>query len=98
MSVEAHSRETPIRVRGLRKSFGRQVVLDGIDMETRKGETLAVLGRSGTGKSVLLKLLVGLKPPDEGSVEIAGRNLVGMPVEELNETRKRIGFLFQEAA
>src|SRR5262249_11767800 len=70
----------------------------GIDLEARKGETLAVLGQSGTGKSVLLKLLVGLKPPDEGSVEIAGRDLVGMPVEELNETRKRIGFLFQQAA
>src|SRR5262249_47812042 len=98
MSGETQSGETPIRVRGLRKSFGRQVVLDGIDLEARKGETLAVLGQSGTGKSVLLKLLVGLKPPDEGSIDIEGRNLIGMPVEELNETRKRIGFLFQQAA
>jgi phospholipid/cholesterol/gamma-HCH transport system ATP-binding protein len=89
---------TPIQVRGLKKSFGEQRVLDGIDLEAREGETLAVLGRSGTGKSVLLKLLVGLKAPDAGSVEVAGRNLVGLPVRELNETRKRIGFLFQQGA
>ena len=98
MLDQTQASDTPIRVRGLRKSFGQQKVLDGIDLQVRKGETLAVLGRSGTGKSVLLKLLVGLKTPDDGSVEVAGRNLVGLALAELNEVRKRIGFLFQQAA
>ena len=98
MSAQAQAGETPIRVRGLRKSFGAQKVLDGVELEARRGETLAVLGRSGTGKSVLLKLLVGLQRPDGGSVEVGGRDITGLPTRELNEVRKRMGFLFQQAA
>jgi len=95
---EQHRSKAPIQVRGLHKAFGDQKVLDGIDLDARRGETLAVLGRSGTGKSVLLKVLIGLQPPDAGSVRIAGREIAGIRIEELNEIRKRIGFLFQQPA
>lgn len=85
-------------LRGLHKSFGRQIVLDGIDLTIQSGETLAVLGRSGTGKSVLLKLLIGLQQPDSGSILIHGQDIIGLPLEALNEIRKKMGFLFQYAA
>jgi phospholipid/cholesterol/gamma-HCH transport system ATP-binding protein len=88
----------PIQVKGLRKSFGPQVVLNGIDLQVRWGETLAVLGRSGTGKSVLLKLLIGLQTPDSGSVCIVGQEIVGLEARKVNEIRKKMGFLFQQAA
>jgi phospholipid/cholesterol/gamma-HCH transport system ATP-binding protein len=88
----------PIEVRDLRKSFGEQKVLDGVSLETRRGETLAVLGRSGTGKSVLLKILIGLQKPDRGVVRIAGRDVASLRPKDLNEVRKRMGFLFQQAA
>jgi len=63
-----------------------------------RGETLAVLGRSGTGKSVLLKLIVGLQKPDSGSVRIHGRDIAGLSLDRLGEIRKKMGFLFQHAA
>jgi phospholipid/cholesterol/gamma-HCH transport system ATP-binding protein len=88
----------PIQVRDLYKSFGEQKVLDGISFDTRQGETVAVLGRSGTGKSVLLKILIGLQRPDRGEVRIAGRDIATLGIKELNEVRKRMGFLFQQAA
>ena len=88
----------PVLVKGLRKSFGAQRVLNGIDLAVDKGETVAVLGRSGTGKSVLLKLLVGLQPPDAGSICIQGEEITGLETRRLNEIRKKIGFLFQQAA
>jgi phospholipid/cholesterol/gamma-HCH transport system ATP-binding protein len=88
----------PVVVKGLRKSFGAQKVLNGIDLAVDKGETVAVLGRSGTGKSVLLKLLVGLQPPDAGSICIQGEEINGLKTDRLNEIRKKIGFLFQQAA
>lgn len=88
----------PVAVQGLRKSFGAHVVLNGIDLEVARGETLAVLGRSGTGKSVLLKLLVGLEPPDSGSIRILGQEIAGLAMDQLNGIRKKIGFLFQAAA
>src|SRR5438094_1583147 len=87
-----------IAVENLHKSFGDQVVLNGIDLDVEPGETLAVLGRSGTGKSVLLKLIVGLQKPDTGSVRIQGRDITNLSLDELNGVRKKIGFLFQEAA
>jgi phospholipid/cholesterol/gamma-HCH transport system ATP-binding protein len=87
-----------IVVQGLRKTFGAQTVLNGIDLEIAQGETVAVLGRSGTGKSVLLKLIVGLQKPDSGSVQIYGKDITQLSLDELNEVRKKIGFLFQEAA
>jgi phospholipid/cholesterol/gamma-HCH transport system ATP-binding protein len=96
--TEAAEAALPIQVRDLYKSFGEQKVLDGINFETRQGETLAVLGRSGTGKSVLLKILVGLQRPDRGVVQITGRDTATLGIQELNEVRKRMGFLFQQAA
>src|SRR5215472_15635819 len=87
-----------IRVRGLSKSFGDQKVLDQIDFEVARGETLTVLGRSGTGKSVLLKLMIGLLKPDQGGIEINGVEVTGLPLDKLNRVRKTVGFLFQQSA
>lgn len=89
---------TPFEVRDLRKSFDRQKVLDGVSFEASPGETLAVLGRSGAGKSVLLKILIGLQQPDSGAALIEGRDIAQLRPDELNEVRKRMGFLFQQGA
>jgi phospholipid/cholesterol/gamma-HCH transport system ATP-binding protein len=85
-------------LRGLHKSFGSQIVLNGIDLTVASGETLAVLGRSGTGKSVLLKLIIGLEKPDSGSILIHGQEMIGLSLDSMNEIRKQMGFLFQHAA
>src|SRR6202043_3556494 len=82
----------------LHKSFGSQIVLDGIDLTVGSGETLAVLGRSGTGKSVLLKLIIGLQKPDSGSIRIHGQEITPLDLDAMNEIRKKMGFLFQHAA
>lgn len=87
-----------IELKNLRKSFGEQTVLGGIDLNVESGDALVVLGRSGTGKSVLLKLLIGLEKPDSGSICIAGQEITGLEGHDLNEIRKKIGFLFQQAA
>lgn len=87
-----------IAVAGLCKSFGGQAILHGISLNVRRGETLAVLGRSGTGKSVLLRIVIGLEKPDSGSVRIHGHNVVGLVLDQLGEIRKKMGFLFQHAA
>jgi phospholipid/cholesterol/gamma-HCH transport system ATP-binding protein len=88
----------PIQVQSLSKSFGEQTVLNGISLEVAQGETLAVLGRSGTGKSVLLKLIIGLHQPDAGSIRVHGEEVTNLSLKELNEVRKKVGFLFQQAA
>jgi phospholipid/cholesterol/gamma-HCH transport system ATP-binding protein len=88
----------PVQVESLSKSFGKQTVLKGINLEVAEGETLSVLGRSGTGKSVLLKLIIGLHKPDSGSIRINGEEVTNLPLKELNEVRKKVGFLFQQAA
>jgi phospholipid/cholesterol/gamma-HCH transport system ATP-binding protein len=88
----------PVRVETLHKSFGPQQVLRGITFEVRQGQTLAVLGQSGTGKSVLLKLIVGLQTPDSGSICVHGKEVAGLDMKQLNEIRKKMGFLFQNAA
>jgi phospholipid/cholesterol/gamma-HCH transport system ATP-binding protein len=87
-----------VAVKDLHKSFGSQKVLDGIDLQVRQGETLAVLGRSGIGKSVLLKLIIGLQKPDSGAVLIQGKDIGELKIKQLDELRKKIGFLFQGAA
>jgi phospholipid/cholesterol/gamma-HCH transport system ATP-binding protein len=87
-----------VQVAAVRKSFGGQVVLEAIDLEVAAGETLAVLGRSGTGKSVLLKLIIGLQQPDAGSIRVHGQKVNGMALPQLNAIRKKVGFLFQSAA
>jgi phospholipid/cholesterol/gamma-HCH transport system ATP-binding protein len=87
-----------VAVEDLHKSFGSQAVLNGITLAVRRGETLAVLGRSGTGKSVLLRLIIGLEKPDSGSVRIHGQDIAGLALDQLGEIRKKMGFLFQHAA
>jgi phospholipid/cholesterol/gamma-HCH transport system ATP-binding protein len=80
------------------KSFATHKVLSGITLRVSRGETLAVLGRSGTGKSVLLRLIIGLAKPDSGSVCIHGQDIAGFAVDRMGDIRKKIGFLFQHAA
>jgi phospholipid/cholesterol/gamma-HCH transport system ATP-binding protein len=87
-----------VAIRDLCKSFGRQKVLNGIGLTVVRGETLVVLGRSGTGKSVLLKLLIGLQKADSGSIRIQGQEIAALHFKELNRIRMKIGFLFQQAA
>jgi phospholipid/cholesterol/gamma-HCH transport system ATP-binding protein len=95
---ETHTDQAPVSVKGLSKSFGSQKVLTALDLTVNRGETVVILGRSGTGKSVLLKLLIGLQHPDEGSIRISGQDIAELSPAELNEVRKKIGFLFQQAA
>ncbi len=91
--------ETPIfQVRGLCKRYGAKVVLEGIDFELGRHECLVVLGRSGTGKSVLLRQLIGLEQPEAGSVRFDGREIVGLSEAELQPVRRRVAMLFQGGA
>ncbi len=90
--------DSPLAIAGLHKTFGSQKVLNGVDLSAAAGETVVVLGRSGTGKSVLLKLIVGLMKSDAGSIRIHDQEIVGLGMDGLNEIRKKIGFLFQQAA
>jgi phospholipid/cholesterol/gamma-HCH transport system ATP-binding protein len=87
-----------ISVRGIRNSFGDQVVHDGVDLDVRTGEILGVVGGSGTGKSVLMRSIIGLKPPDAGSVEIFGEPMIGKEGDEALDIRRRWGVLFQGGA
>jgi phospholipid/cholesterol/gamma-HCH transport system ATP-binding protein len=87
-----------IRIRGLRKRLGAKQVLDGVDLDIEKGETVVIMGRSGSGKSVLLKHLIGLMVPDEGSIEVEDEEIVGMRERDLDAVRRRFGMLFQSAA
>jgi phospholipid/cholesterol/gamma-HCH transport system ATP-binding protein len=87
-----------ISVVDLHKSFGEQKVLNGISLSVNRGETLAVLGRSGTGKSVLLRIIIGLQKPDSGGVRIHGQDIEGLDLDHLSTIRKKMGFLFQHAA
>jgi len=85
-------------VQGLHKSYGEQKVLNGLDLKVGSGQTVAVLGRSGTGKSVLLRLIIGLQKPDAGTIQIQGQEITNANLEQRNEIRKKMGFLFQHAA
>ncbi len=87
-----------IRIRGLRKAFGEKQVLDGIDLDVPAGTSLVVIGGSGSGKSVLLKCILGLIEPDAGSIEIDGRDVLALPREVRERIRARIGMLFQNGA
>ena len=94
----AKEEQSPIVIEDLHKSFGEQKVLNGINLVVKGGETLAVLGRSGTGKSVLLKLIVGLQKPNGGSIHVLGQEIAKLDPDGLNKVRRKIGFLFQSAA
>jgi phospholipid/cholesterol/gamma-HCH transport system ATP-binding protein len=101
-SVKAHvvpGNSTPmVAVRSLAKRIGRQEILRGVDLEVRTGETLAIIGRSGGGKSVLLKHIVGLMEPDAGEIWIQGQNIIGMSERQLGAIRTKVGILFQGGA
>ncbi len=90
--------EVVVDIEHLKKSFGRNQVLRDINLKMHKGENLVVLGKSGSGKSVLIKCLVGLIDPDEGKLTVLGKNISDLNSGELNAVRKKIGFLFQSAA
>ena len=90
--------EFPVEVEHLFKSFGEQRVLNDLSLKVARGETLAVLGKSGTGKSVLLRILIGLQKPDSGTVRMHGQDPAALDWQKQSELRKRIGFLFQQAA
>jgi phospholipid/cholesterol/gamma-HCH transport system ATP-binding protein len=87
-----------IELYGLHKAFGKQVVLDRVDFEVREGETVALMGPSGTGKSVLLKHIIGLIHPDRGTVIVDGKDVNTLNRKELSELRSRIGYVFQNGA
>jgi phospholipid/cholesterol/gamma-HCH transport system ATP-binding protein len=87
-----------ISVRGLTKRIGAQEILRGVDLEVARGETLAIIGRSGGGKSVLLKHLIGLMRPDSGEIRIEGENIIGMKERRLASIRQKVGILFQGSA
>jgi len=87
-----------IKVSHLFKSFNGQCILNDIDLQIDKGEMVVILGESGTGKSVLLKHLMGLLRPDQGTVSIEGEDITKMSEEKLLKVRKKIGYLFQEGA
>ena len=87
-----------IRVRGLRKAFGAKQVLDGIDLDVAAGTSVVVIGGSGTGKSVLLKCILGLIEPDAGSIEIDGQDVLRLRAAEAERLRAQIGMLFQGGA
>ena len=90
--------EPIIEVRGLRKAFGKQVVLDGIDLDIRRGEIVVVMGGSGCGKSTFLRMLIGSFPPTEGTITLLGHQIDQLDEKGLNEVRKKFGILFQSGA
>ncbi len=90
--------EPGIQISGLAKRFGHLVVLDGVDLKIQRGENRVILGRSGQGKSVMLKLIVGLLTPDKGSIVVDGKRVVGMSRRELYDLRRRFSMVFQGGA
>lgn len=90
--------EIMVEIIDLHKSFGSNVVLDGVSMKVKEAENMVVFGRSGTGKSVLLKCMIRLIEPDSGNIIIQNKEVLKLDIDQLNELRKDIGFLFQSAA
>ena len=87
-----------LRIKNLKKSFGDNHVLNGFTLELYEGENLVLMGKSGSGKSVMIRCLVGLMQPDEGSLEIMGKDISKLAQKEFNELRTELGFLFQGSA
>jgi len=94
----ANNQGISVQVRGLRKSFKGHEVLKGLDFDVRPGEVFVIMGPSGSGKSVLLKHMVGLMEPDSGEIWIQGQNIIGMNERQLGAIRKKVGILFQGGA
>jgi phospholipid/cholesterol/gamma-HCH transport system ATP-binding protein len=87
-----------IKVRGLKKAFGAKQVLNGVDLDVPRGQSLVIIGGSGTGKSVLIKCILGLIEPDSGSIEIEGQEVVGMKTSQREDIMRKFGMLFQGSA
>lgn len=87
-----------IAVAGVHKRFGKKVVLDGVDLEVARGQSLVIIGGSGTGKSVLLKCILGLIRPDSGSIKVDGTETVGMSASDREQVMRKFGMLFQGSA
>lgn len=98
MADMKENKETVIRIAGLTKQFGLQKVLQGINLDVYRGETMVVMGGSGCGKSTLLRHLIGSITPDEGTVELLGQDITKMNEAQMNEIRKKFGILFQSGA
>jgi phospholipid/cholesterol/gamma-HCH transport system ATP-binding protein len=90
--------ESVIRMQQVVKRFDGRAVLDGVTLDVRRGETMIIMGGSGSGKSTMLRTMIGALKPEEGSVEVLGKNLCGIRPNELDEVRKRFGILFQSGA
>jgi phospholipid/cholesterol/gamma-HCH transport system ATP-binding protein len=98
VQAEQGPEESVIEVRSLSKSFGRNKVLDGFDLDLYRGESCMVLGRSGSGKSVLIKCIVRLLAPDKGSIKVLGEDVLSLEHDALDRLRVKVGFLFQSSA
>jgi phospholipid/cholesterol/gamma-HCH transport system ATP-binding protein len=90
--------EKVITIRGLRNAFGEQVIHENLDLDVKRGEILGVVGGSGTGKSVLMRSIIGLQTPAEGELEVLGENMIGRDEDEAKNIRRRWGILFQNGA
>ncbi|MFL6723032.1 MAG: ABC transporter ATP-binding protein [Sphingomicrobium sp.] len=90
--------ETIITVRGLKNSFGDQIIHEDLDLDVRRGEIIGVVGGSGTGKSVLMRSIIGLQTPDAGEIRVLGENMIGREEDEAKNIRRRWGVLFQNGA
>ena len=102
-STEEHISQNPdhkpvIEIKNLYKSFGSLKVLNGFNLKLMEGENLVLMGKSGSGKSVMIKCLIGLMEPDSGSIEVLGNDILKLKQQELDELRTEIGFLFQGSA
>jgi phospholipid/cholesterol/gamma-HCH transport system ATP-binding protein len=98
LSIHPGNKEKVISISGLYKAFGENQVLRGIDLDVYKGENVVVLGRSGTGKSVLIKIIAGLLKADEGQVNVLGMEVETLDDKQLRELRLKLGFSFQNSA
>lgn len=98
MSVPIQNPKPIIEIKDLRKSYGDNHVLDGFNMVLNEGENLVIMGKSGSGKSVMIKCLIGLEESDSGSIVVMGKNISELNREELDELRTEVGFLFQGSA
>ncbi|MEL1248752.1 ABC transporter ATP-binding protein [Flavobacterium helocola] len=98
MKTNTTSKNAIISIKDLHKSFGTNVVLDGFDLELYEGENLVVMGKSGSGKSVMIKCVIGLEQPDSGSILVMNQEINNLEQEDLDELRTEIGFLFQGSA
>ncbi len=96
--MTADAGETVISLRNIRKSFDGRTVLDGVNLDVRRGETMVIMGGSGSGKSTLLRLIIGSFPPDSGTIRMLGQEMVGLNRTALDDVRRRFGILFQSGA